>query len=400
MKQQQKGLKNGTKALFAAAGAFLAAFVAVTIASAFSGPSANPPTGNGALSVSGANVGIGTSTPIGELTVGSGASSLSISTSDVATGGWLRNDGANTVLSTNVGSIFIGYTGNSGKSINIGNGNPGAFVVTGSAPSDSMWIDSSGNVHIAGNLNASGTIVGSYTGTTSAGNISSGEFGSSVGNGNFSFPASVGLGGATSPANTLDVNGNADVQSSLSLGTTTVSSTFPLYVNGSALIGQRSTAQCTGGISLANNFAYMGLNNQVSGNCGVGNYMLFGFGQPGATGTISQGISLNEGANSMTINESAMSITGISSNVTVTNNSGYGFTFAPTIISSIPSTITATGGIQLNVSKVLANSTIVLGQNGSTPGCIEMYDSGGTVNYITVYSGTLSATTTKPSACQ
>ncbi|HEY6272301.1 MAG TPA: glycosyl hydrolase family 28-related protein [Terriglobales bacterium] len=94
------------------------------------------------------DVGVGTNSPYGSLTVGSGGSAFTINASDVGTGAWLRNDGSNTVLSTNVGSLYLGYGGNTSKIIRIGNG-PGAVQVAGNAPVGTLVIASTtGNVGI------------------------------------------------------------------------------------------------------------------------------------------------------------------------------------------------------------------------------------------------------------
>jgi len=57
---------------------------------------------------------------------------------------------------------------------------------------------------VVGSIRASGTVMGSFSGSINAANVSSGQFGANVGNGNFSFPANVGI-GTTSPNGKLDV---------------------------------------------------------------------------------------------------------------------------------------------------------------------------------------------------
>lgn len=76
------------------------------------------------------------------------ASRIWLATSDPTTGAWLRNDGANFVISTNVGNLYLGFGGNAGKVIHIGNGNPGVVQVTGSANSGSLIVDSASRVGV------------------------------------------------------------------------------------------------------------------------------------------------------------------------------------------------------------------------------------------------------------
>ena len=58
-----------------------------------------------------------------------------------------------------------------------------------------FWVRNDGEVSIPGALT-----VGTFTGVSNAGNISSGEFGANTGGGNYSFPASVSIGTAASSA--------------------------------------------------------------------------------------------------------------------------------------------------------------------------------------------------------
>lgn len=89
--------------------------------------------------------------------VSAGNSRLSLATADVAEGAWLRNDGSNSALSTNVGSLFLGFGGNAGKTIHIGNASPGVVQVTGSGTAGTLVVDGGGKVGI-GTTNPTGKL--------------------------------------------------------------------------------------------------------------------------------------------------------------------------------------------------------------------------------------------------
>ncbi len=89
-------------------------------------------------------------------------------------------------------------------------------------------LDVNGNARITGSLTA-GSFVGSLSGAVSAANVSAGQFGSSVGNGNYSFPANVGI-GTTSPGYKLDVNG--DIYAATTLGVILNAVDRPLITRG------------------------------------------------------------------------------------------------------------------------------------------------------------------------
>ena len=83
------------------------------------------------------------------------ADAITIGISDPVVGAWLRNDGFNANLSTNVGDLLLGYGGNAAKTIRIGNGVLGAVQVAGSAPAGSIVVDLTGRTTLGGVLNAS-----------------------------------------------------------------------------------------------------------------------------------------------------------------------------------------------------------------------------------------------------
>lgn len=77
----------------------------------------------------------------GKITIGTAGSGSEITLSNVAdpsTGMWIRSDGSNTVISTNVGDIYFGYSGST-KNIRFHNGGTG---------SPSMFLDTSGRLGI------------------------------------------------------------------------------------------------------------------------------------------------------------------------------------------------------------------------------------------------------------
>ncbi len=71
---------------------------------------------------------------------------------------------------------------------------------------------------VAGDISATGNISGTYTGAVSSTNIRAGSFGTGVGGGNFSFPASLAV-STSSPAYNLDVWGTGRFINNLAVGT-------------------------------------------------------------------------------------------------------------------------------------------------------------------------------------
>src|SRR3989338_3704325 len=101
---------------------------------------------------------------------------------------------------------YIDFSGTDTQDIRWPAGQTLSFVQGGS---ERLRIDATtGNVVIPQGLTVSGTfnMTGTYTGSVSAGNVTSGDFGSNYSGGNFSFPANVGI-GTTGPNQKLEVNG-------------------------------------------------------------------------------------------------------------------------------------------------------------------------------------------------
>jgi len=101
---------------------------------------------------------------------------------------------------------YIDFSGTDTQDIRWPAGQTLSFVQGGA---ERMRIDATtGNVVIPQGLTVSGTfnMTGTYTGSVSAGNVTSGDFGSNYSGGNFSFPANVGI-GTTAPGGILDIAG-------------------------------------------------------------------------------------------------------------------------------------------------------------------------------------------------
>jgi len=158
------------------------------------------------------NVGIGTTSPGYKLdVVGQG------SFSDYLYIGGLRlkgTDTTNTIYQSNSGSnLYI--TANGG---NIGLGQVSATPIVNILASGNVGIGTTDpgtrKLKVAGDIEATGNIYGTMSGTVPAAQVSAGTFGANVGNGNFTFPANlyingnVGI-GTTSPGAKLHVTGSS-----------------------------------------------------------------------------------------------------------------------------------------------------------------------------------------------
>ncbi len=170
---------------------------------------------------------------------------------------------------------------------NVGSGShaSSSFLLFQNNGSDRLRVDISGNLTTSGAITAN-AFSGPLTGQLNAANVSSGQFGANVGNGNFSFPGNVGI-GTTAPGAKLEVSDSVNfgtgsiVYPRITLGNTSGAAIAPsiLLRAGSSKYGWGIGAQnfvhdslefmrttSLGGVSY--NSPLMVLNS--SGNLGVG----------------------------------------------------------------------------------------------------------------------------------
>lgn len=230
MKQKRFGI-TPTILVVAAGSLVVGMFCAVAFqAFAFVGPSATPSTGNGAIGSDAANeISIGTSTPtsgtallvVGSTTT-SGSNALNIEKSNGTSIMLLRDDGSVSIETSTI---------------------------------------SAGNTIIGGSLTVGGTLTASNLGggtTITAGNVSSGQFGSGTGGGGYEFPGYLSVGTTTncglfcvasssvyfsvSSTSQLGFGGNTNwLQQLTSLGTVEFDTNDYLNATNTAAFGTAST---------------------------------------------------------------------------------------------------------------------------------------------------------------
>jgi hypothetical protein len=164
-----------------------------------SGVSYNP-TERMVINTSG-NVGIGTMSPNSRLHLYNTAANAEIDIQSLVGAG--NHWGTYSNLSDNSYRIWGGsdyLTILRSGNVGIGTTAPGAYR---------LFVN--GNTNVAGSVTAS-SFVGPLTGTISAGNVSSGDFGASTGGGVYSFPSDVGMGlDVTHPSARLEVKNGGEI---------------------------------------------------------------------------------------------------------------------------------------------------------------------------------------------
>jgi hypothetical protein len=195
--------------------AFALFLIGASLVFAFNGPTNSPGVGSGAFTIDGnGNVGIGsaTSTP----TTGSFGAVFGVS-STTNPAFYLKNPG---------GRGFVLYSNTASTSFAIFDETAGA---------DRLFINSSGNVIVPGNITAT-AFVGTLSGDVSAANVTSAVFGSLQGNGAFAFPGSLGIATSskTGLPQELSVYGTGYIRDGLGVGIASPTSKVHVYSTSTA----------------------------------------------------------------------------------------------------------------------------------------------------------------------
>jgi len=187
----------------------IAASVGIRVAAAFTGPTTAPGVGSGAFSVD-ANSNLGFGVPNATPTTGVFGKVFMIGSSGNP-GIALQNTSAG-------GRTFVWYS-----EIDTGNGKLSLWDVNASARR--ITIDEQGYlgvgivspghaIDVVGNVRVTGAFIGTFSGTISAGNVTSGVFGINQGTTSYAFPSALGVGTTTTaglPANGLYVAGSVGI---------------------------------------------------------------------------------------------------------------------------------------------------------------------------------------------
>ncbi len=213
------------------------ALIIAPAAQAFQGPTCTAPSNCSILTASGTYLGIGTTTPayplsvVGHVNIYTTGGSISpLSTTDTGASGvtWIFDNGY-TSQNGAVPGIFGLRGGTTRFVIQYSNGYVGIATTTPGYP-----------LTVSGNIFTTGSLIGTLSGALSAANITSDVFGRLQGNGNFAFPANLGVGTSTQNGlpQALSVYGGGYFSGSVGIGTTGPG--YALTVNGEGSFGSQT----------------------------------------------------------------------------------------------------------------------------------------------------------------
>ncbi|MCL4404069.1 hypothetical protein M1432_01890 [Patescibacteria group bacterium] len=253
---------------------------------AFTGPTCTAPSSCSILTASGTNLGVNNVAPGSPLTI-QGSTNFGVAE--------IIGNGTNTEASLGFrpSNVLKGAAGDWVMGTNLGSTPAGSFTLYDAANANwPITVLSNGSVGIAtttpgypltvqGNIYTSGAFIGALSGGLSAANISSDVFGRLQGNGNFAFPASLGV--ATTTQNglpqALSVYGGGYFTGSVGIGTTSPNRQLTIYTssgNGVAVGSDSSNNVQLTYTSVGNLQSYSGgtygnlILNGGGGNVGVG----------------------------------------------------------------------------------------------------------------------------------
>ncbi|MDD5098894.1 MAG: hypothetical protein PHP35_00935, partial [Candidatus Colwellbacteria bacterium] len=218
--------------------------VGISPALAFTGPSQNPPTGNGAISVSGTNVGVGVSDPSAALEIKAGT--VTVAPLKLTAGTNLTTPSAG-AIEYNGSSLF--FTPSTERKTIILNPmtTAGDLIYGGASGTATRLAIGTAGYYLAVNGTENGfTWTSPGTGTTSAANVSSGTFGANTGGGNYTFPAQIKLEGSSSGTAIITAPAAAGTPT-LTLPTTT--GTFALTNNKLSVFASTTSSELAGVVS-------------------------------------------------------------------------------------------------------------------------------------------------------